>query len=66
MFARCLVCGRKLRDPESLARGTGPVCDSILHPCTHKPRHIVTTVKEMEQKDERQLKLFGEGKNEQS
>jgi hypothetical protein len=62
MFSRCLVCGRKLKDPESIARGTGPICENILHPCIHKSRHIVATVKEMEQEDESQLELFEEGK----
>lgn len=66
MFGRCLVCGRKLRDPESLARGTGPVCNSILHPCIHKPRYILTTTKGLQQEDESQLKLFEEDKDERS
>jgi hypothetical protein len=61
MFARCYVCGRRLKSAESIAKGIGPVCDSLLHPCTHKHRYILTTVKETELDEKMQLKLFEEG-----
>lgn len=67
MFARCYVCGRKLKSAESIARGTGPVCDSILHPKEHSHRYVVITVKETELDEKMQIKFdFSKATNETS
>ncbi|MGW2692383.1 DUF6011 domain-containing protein [Streptomyces sp. NPDC001296] len=40
---RC-SCGRLLHDPESRARGQGPVCYRRLHPPPARPGRATTTV----------------------
>ena len=39
---RCLWCERKLRTPQSVARGYGPVCWDKQHPRSARPPRVVT------------------------
>jgi hypothetical protein len=59
-MTRCRVCNRILKDPESVARLTGPTCNRRLYPrakCIHFTRSVDGS--ELFE-GERQLKLFEE------
>jgi Family of unknown function (DUF6011) len=53
---RCLICGRALKSPESLARQIGPVCESRLHP-TQKVYRLVRDADISSLDEARQYKL---------
>jgi hypothetical protein len=60
MFAVCRICGRRLKDPESIRRNIGPTCDLRLHP---HDRHItITHYEDFEWDEVRQYKLFDSDK----